>query len=117
MEDIDVDFLTSANRTPATDRAFAESLTKRHAMMEDDSPTLVKTMPERPKIYHGHYCVYATGVDAVQPGMLPRITMKHPLDYNLQVNPSNVLLNWLSISGLKADFDRWGYTWSEGIEP
>lgn len=68
-------------------------------------------MPERPKIYHGHYVI------VLGPGPLVSgfCTLKHPLD--LALGPDTVRLNWIAISGLKADLERWSYTWNEGIEP
>lgn len=63
------------------------------------------------KVYHGHYVV------VLGPGqqVVGFCTMKHPLDRLLPAD--TVRLNWLAISGLKEDFDRWGYFWTEGVEP
>jgi hypothetical protein len=68
-------------------------------------------MAERPKIYHGHYVIQ------LGPGktVMGFCTLKHPLDLVLPAD--SVRLNWLPISGLKVDWDRWGYPWDEGVQP
>jgi hypothetical protein len=60
-------------------------------------------MPERPRIYHGHYCVFSTQNGSI----ITAITMEHPLEFAKQFSAQ--LINWLPISGLEADWLGWGW--------